>query len=260
MAKDPLSGAASQIEQLRQKGEAKELALCRSALNLILTLGQPFTRLAENDEFHPAWTINEDSLKKAKKAVDSAAKYFDKNHELLKDQELYGVIRKILPNISDKAAFSYIDVSKLIDQNHFGQFGLVNWPEISPRGVRDKAYLILKKEGRPFHFAEVTNLINQELPFGRPAYVQTVHNELIKDPRFVLIGRGIYALAEWGYESGTVADVIAQIFKERGPLSREEIVKNVLAKRLIKENTILINLQNKKLFKRLEDGRFSLVA
>jgi hypothetical protein len=116
----------------------------------------------------------------------------------------------------------------------------------------------MKKEGHPFHFSEITGLINQQLPSVRQAYVQTVHNELIKDPRFVLIGRGIYALGEWGYEPGTVVDVISRILKKEGPLSKEDILKKVLAKRLIKENTVLINLQNKKSFKRLESGQFSI--
>ncbi|OGZ33800.1 MAG: hypothetical protein A2Y98_02655 [Candidatus Portnoybacteria bacterium RBG_19FT_COMBO_36_7] len=235
-----------------------EYALCRAALNLILTLSRPFERMPEDDQFHPAWTINKNSVKTAKKAVDSAMKFFNKNHEPLKDAELYGIIKKNLPNVSDKAVLSYIDASKQINQNDFGQFGPSEWPEISPRGVRDKAYLILKKEGRPFHFSEVTDLINQQLSSSRQAYVQTVHNELIKDPRFVLIGRGIYALGEWGYEPGTVIDVIFQILKKEGSMQKEEILKKVLAKRLIKENTILINLQNKKYFKKLEDGRFAV--
>lgn len=250
---------SDQLAQMRKKNDT-QLALCRAALNLILTLGQPFERYTETDDFYPFWTINKNSFKLAKKTVDSAISYFDKNKQVAKDEELYRIIKRKFPNLSDKAIFSYIDASKLIEQNPFGQFGLVNWPEISPRGVRDKAYLILKKEGRPFHFSEVTNLINQQLPYNRPAYVQTVHNELIKDPRFVLVGRGIYALSDWGFEPGTVIEVIRGILKEKGPMKKEEIIKNVLAKRLIKENTILINLQNKKHFKKLEDGRFGLIA
>jgi hypothetical protein len=249
---------ASKLAELQKNDQ--ELALCRAALNLILTLGVPFQRLPETDEFHPAWTTNKNSLKTAKKTVDSAIKFFSKNRQLLKDTELYQIIKKTLPGISDKAALSYIDASKLINENNFGQFGPADWPEISPRGVRDKAYLILKKEGRPYHFSEVTDLINKELAGSRQAYVQTVHNELIKDPRFVLIGRGIYALGEWGYEPGTVVDVISQVLKKEGPLAKEDIIKEVLAKRLIKENTILINLQNKKYFKKLEDGRFAIIA
>ncbi|MBI4709259.1 MAG: hypothetical protein HY764_03595 [Candidatus Portnoybacteria bacterium] len=247
----------SQLEQMRQKGDIN-LDLCRSSLNLVLTLADPFVKIAEDDYFHSLWTIDKDSIKKAKKTVDSAIKYFEKQPKVLKENELPEVIKKIFPGISDKAILSYIDASKAINQNSFGDFGLAHWPEISPRGVKDKAYLVFKKENRPLHFSEVTELINKSLPQNKPAYVQTVHNELIKDPRFVLIGRGIYALSEWGYNPGTVVEVIKQVLKEKGPLLKEEILKNVLAKRLIKENTVLINLQNRKFFKRLEDGRFSI--
>ena len=89
--------------------------------------------------------------------------------------------------------------------------------------------------------------------------VQAIHNELIKDPRFVLIGRGIYALSTWGYKKGTIADIIKSILeKSEQPLSREEIVKQVLKVRKVKETTILLNLQNKKLFKKVDKNSFTL--
>jgi len=116
----------------------------------------------------------------------------------------------------------------------------------------------LKNHGKPLHFSQVTDLINKSLPSSRQAYVQTVHNELIKDPRFVLVGRGLYALKEWGYEPGTVSETIGQILKKEGPLAKQEILDRVLQKRLVKENTILINLQNRKLFERDEVGKYSV--
>jgi len=81
----------------------------------------------------------------------------------------------------------------------------------------------------------------------------------IKDKRFVLVGRGLYALAEWGYEPGTVSEIIVQVMKKANcPLSKEEIIEKVLAKRLVKENTVLINLQNRKLFEKTGDGAYAL--
>jgi len=238
----------------------KELARCRSAFYLILTLGRDFDRLAEDDNFYPVWTVNKNSLKLAKKTVDSLVKHFNAKKQVLKDKDLFVVAKAIFPELSDKAIYSYIDASKNIEQNHLGYFGLAHWPEISPRGVKDKSYIILKNFGKPLHFSEVTKMINESLPSSKLAYVQTVHNELIKDPRFVLVGRGLYALREWGYEPGTVAQTIAQILKKEGPLDRQEIIEKVLAKRLVKENTILINLQNKKIFARDERGKYSLKA
>lgn len=90
---------------------------------------------------------------------------------------------------------------------------------------------------------------------------QAIHNELIKDGRFVLIGRGIYALKEWGYSKGTVSDIIAQVLKTAGePMHRDEIVKKVLEKRQVKETTVLLNLQSKPQFKRTKKATYGLAA
>lgn len=248
---------AKEIQRMQRQKDFSELARCRSAFYLILTLGQNFERIAEDDHFYPVWTTNKNSLKLAKKTVDSLVKHFNAKKQTLKEKDLFAVAKTIFPELSDKAIYSYIDASKHIEQNHLGYFGLAHWPEISPRGVKDKSYIILKNFGKPLHFSEVTKLINESLPCGKQAYVQTVHNELIKDPRFVLVGRGLYALAEWGYEPGTVAETISQILKKEGPLTRLEIIDKVLQKRLVKENTVLINLQNRKLFVRDEKGKYS---
>jgi len=249
-----------EIETLQKEKKISDLARCQAAFYLILTLGPDFERIAEDDNFYPVWTTNKNSLKLAKKTVDSLIKSFNTKKQALKDRDLFAVAKALYPELSDKAIYSYIDASKQIEQNHLGYFGLANWPEISPRGVKDKSYIILKNSGKPLHFSEVTKLINQSLPSSKQAYVQTVHNELIKDPRFVLVGRGLYALAEWGYEPGTVAQTISQILKKEGPLDRERIIEKVKQKRFVKDNTVLINLQNKKLFTKDEQGCYSQKA
>jgi hypothetical protein len=91
------------------------------------------------------------------------------------------------------------------------------------------------------------------------ALVQTVHNELIKDSRFVLVGRGVYALKEWGYEPGQVKDIITKILRENGPLTQGEILERVSKQRLVKENTILLNLSNKKNFLRDSQGKYKVL-
>lgn len=246
-----------EIERIKKENPA-ELDRCQAAFYLILTLGKDFDRVPENEHFYPVWTINKDSLKKAKKAIDSLVKYLDAKKTVLKDEEIVGAGKEVAPELSEKAMSSYIDASKYIEQNTLGHFGLAHWPEISPKGVKDRAFIILKNEGRPLHFSAVTELINKILPARRQAFVQTVHNELIKDSRFVLVGRGLYALAEWGYEPGTVSEIIGNILKKEGPLTKETLLKKVLEKRLVKENTVLINLQNHKLFQHDEQGKYSL--
>ncbi len=124
--------------------------------------------------------------------------------------------------------------------------------------MRDYAFLVIRKHGSPIHFREVAKQISQV--FKKKAHVATTHNELIKDPRFVLVGRGLYALAEWGYMSGVVKDVIKKIIEKNGSLTKEEIIAKVMKERYVKENTIMVNLQNQKYFKKDKDGKYSAVG
>jgi len=152
-----------------------------------------------------------------------------------------------------------LSVSKTISKNIFDEVGLVSWPEVKPRGVKDKAYLVLKKAKSPKHFGDIAKLINEVSFSNKKANVQTVHNELIKDGRFVLVGRGMYALSEWGYSSGTVKDVLVNILKKsQKPLAKASLVAKVMDARMVKENTILLNLQDSKTFSKKEDGTYTL--
>ncbi len=140
-----------------------------------------------------------------------------------------------------------------------GRWGLVKWPMVNPKNIRDKIYVILHDSGKPMHFNEIAKAIKDSSFRRKDVTTQAIHNELIKDKRFVLIGRGIYALKEWGYEKGTVADIIAKVLKKAGePLHRDEIVKRVLKSRHVKETTILLNLQGKQQFKRVAKATYSL--
>lgn len=162
--------------------------------------------------------------------------------------------------LTPKVVLNYLHTAEAIRKNPFDEYGLAHWNEIKPKDVGDKAYLVMKHHGKPEHYSAITDLINQNNIDSRKAYKETVHNKLIKDKRFVLVGRGIYALTEWGYKPGVVADIIAEVIKEAGePLSRDEIVKRVLDRRLVKKNTVLVGLSNKKLFRKVGKNLYDLV-
>jgi len=130
-------------------------------------------------------------------------------------------------------------------------WGLVKWPTVNPKNIRDKIFVILESKAKPMHFSDIAKAIKESDFKRKNVTTQAIHNELIKDKRFVLIGRGIYALESWGYTRGTVADIITSVLKDAGePLHRDEIVKRVLENRQVKETTILLNLQSKPQFKR----------
>ena len=226
----------------------------------LLTVGQPFTRRAEDEEWHERWFTKAEALETAEAIMARTAKELGETKRPLPASELFQILKKqsreVLGSMpSPDTLESYLAISKVIKQNPYGEFGLVSWPTIRPRGVRDKAYAVLLKAARPLHFREVASAISKAGWSSRKAHPQTVHNELIRDPRFVLVGRGLYALAEWGYEPGTVGEVMAGLLKAaRRPLSKDEIVKRVLEKRFVKPNTILLNLQDKRWFKRTPEG------
>ncbi len=226
----------------------------RGALYFILTLGQSYKRFVESDKFHPLWSNSKSALNQADKAVNQLVNRLENVDKPVSKNALLKEV-----NLPKKAALSYLDATKQINQNNFGQFGLVKWPEISPRGAKDKSYIVLKENKKPLHFREVANLINKANLGNNLAQAQTVHNELIKDPRFILVGRGTYALKEWGYQPGTVKDVITQVLQKNGSLPKDKILSKVLDTRLVKPNTVLINLQNRQYFNRNEAGEYSLV-
>ena len=131
-------------------------------------------------------------------------------------------------------------------------------PFVHPRGMREGAFVVLSRAGEALHFREIASRIGAFL--GKSVHVQTVHNELIKDPRFILVGRGLYALGEWGYKPGFVRDVLVQLLREHGTMSRDEILTEVSRVRKVKPSTVAINLQNKKLFKALGNSTYTLVS
>jgi len=154
-----------------------------------------------------------------------------------------------------RVILAHLTIGRKLDKNILDEWGFVHWPTVVPKRMGDKIYLILKKEGKPMHFTAITTAINDANFDKKVAYPATIHNELILDSRFVLVGRGIYALKEWGYEKGTVADVIEEILKKsQSPLHKEAIVNAVSEKRLVKKSTIYLALTNKNRFRKEEGG------
>jgi len=161
---------------------------------------------------------------------------------------------------SNKVLYSLLRALRKVDQNKFGDWGIYDWREIKPKTINDKIYLVLKNHGKPMHFAEIADHINQTGFDGKIANAATVHNELILDEKYVLVGRGLYGLKEWGYKEGTVVDVIKDILAEAGkPLSREEIIDKVMEKRVVKKTTIILALMNKEMFEKA-GNKYQLVG
>lgn len=197
------------------------------------------------------WVASVSVLEEVKALEKTAREALEKEGKPLKIEELAEKIQKVSPQFTNKEIVCLLDTLVGIKKNSFGYWGMKNWPEISPRGIKDKIYLVLKEKNAPLHFIEVAQMIDTHGLSKKKAHPQTVHNELIKDERFVLIGRGIYALSDWGYKKGTVRDVIAEILKNRGPLERKHILEEVAKIRKVKRSTIMINLNDGKFFDKI---------
>lgn len=230
-------------------------------INFFLVLGDAFKKHGEDDHFHARWSVDDEITEKVH---DSLKKLYAnlKDEDLIPENEM---IKKFLDHLKDVAdkykneeiAKRWLSMSKKISKNPLGEWGKESSPNIHVRGVKDYAFLIMRKHGSPMHFREVADAISKT--FGKKTHYATCHNELIKDPRFILVGRGMYALAEWGYKPGIAREVIRDILKKEGPLSKEEVVERVMKERYFKKNTILINLVNPKYFKKNAKGLFGAI-
>jgi len=218
----------------------------------LLSNSKDFQRIPEDNLFYAFWTIDKNSFVDAKKLIDLIIARFNKERKILSLEELLNSQKE------PKEIFeSYIEISKEIQKNPEGRYGLKNWLEINPKGIKDKAYLVLRKNEKPLHFTKIASLI-EELPFPniRKVHTATVHNELIKDNRFVLVGRGLYGLKEWGYEPGVVKDIIFNSLKEaKKTLKKKKILGKGLGKPFVKKKSLVLKLQKKKYFGQEEKRR-----
>lgn len=231
----------------------------RPHLYFLLVVGDPFYKSKENPQYSHRWFTERKTADAVEKALKNVYKSLNRD-ELVSESEIVSRFRSELAEIAEahneEVLKRWLCISKEIGKNPLGDWGPSDSPNIRVKGIRDYAYLAVKRHGSPMHFREVAETINEL--FGHKAHVATTHNELIKDSRFVLVGRGLYALTEWGYTAGVVKDVVQEILRNEGPLSREEIIDKVRKERYVKDNTILVNLQDVNLFKRLSNGTYTL--
>jgi hypothetical protein len=227
-------------------------------VHFLLVVGDLFVKHKESDEFEHSWTVDKDL---ADRIHDSLQKLYASlgDDELIEEKVLVDRFLSHLKEVNAEYANEeiyrrWLGLSRRLSKNPLNEWGRAQSPNVSARGIRDYAFLVLRKHGSPMHFREVAQSI--ELHFKREAHIATTHNELIKDKRFVLVGRGLYALSEWGYSTGIVRDVIREVLQKHGPMHRDEIVDKVMRERYVKENTVVVNLQNIKFFKKNKEGKY----
>lgn len=218
-------------------------------------LNEKLSYLNDDEELNNSWLLPSVSLDSIKQSLNSLIGLIKKGNKPVSAAELEELVKteniliELTAELEETIIHSLLSTSKKVALNPFNEWGLEHWETIALKRMSDKIYLVLQKEGKPMHFTEIAKRIN-EIGFDKKiANPATIHNELILDDKYVLVGRGIYALAEWGYKPGVVSDVIIEVINEaKRPLSREEIIERVMAKRLVKRSTIILALMDKNKF------------
>jgi hypothetical protein len=234
-------------------------------------------RVYQDKEFNNLWKLGASDADFLKSVITEMVKQIETQGEPIKLEELMSKFKssefylankdRIMSMTTmleatdediDKILESYLRASRKIKQDIFDNWGLISWGIVRPKKINDKIYLTLKKSARPMHFTEIAEEINKNHFDGKIAYAPTVHNELILDGKYVLVGRGIYALSEWGYKPGNVADVIEEILLADGLLTKDQIIEKVLEKRNVKKSTVYLSLMNHAKIKKNDKGKYYL--
>lgn len=230
-------------------------------VRLSLAICPDFINSERNGVFHPFWKMKHLEEEELIMICDTMFHTLEKKKDMVQTAELAKEVEAELrakeKNVSIEAILSLFSIDVRFKKVKEG-IGLMIWRHTNPKSIRDKAYIVLKREGKPLHFVEIANKITEAAFDKKMVTTQAVHNELIRDEHFVLVGRGLYGLKEWGYKKGTVADVIEDLLRKKSPLTKQEIIVGVLKQRHVKKGTISLNLQKNTQFVRIGRAVYSL--
>ena len=249
-------GRAAKVDDLAIKLTGDGSSKTCATLTLLAELSSKMLLTSENDRYYAAIILtSERDDRQIRKEIDGIVKTLREHGKPVTLDELYRLVGGNYEHPSEVGAIASISkqITSLRDM-----WGLTKWPSVNPRNIRDKIYVVLKENGQPMHFSEIARQVKSQNFHRNNVTEQAIHNELIKDDRFVLIGRGIYALAENGYKKGSITDVITELLRQNGPMYRDDIVREVLKSRQVRETTILLNLQSKPQFKRVAKNQYAL--
>ncbi len=229
-------------------------------VRLALTISHDLTNLEKTNMFTSAWHLSTISQEEIVDVLNQAISILKDTKEVVEKGEFHKTLLDKKFNIEDISESFFESVLKIdqrlkiVDEG----YGLMTWRHINPKSIRDKAYIVLKKTKKPLHFVDIASKITDSGFDKKVVTVQAVHNELIRYPQFVLVGRGLYALKEWGFQDGTVSDIIQSLLEKKSPLSKQDITKGVLKQRQVKKGTISLNLQKNKHFVRVGRAMYAL--
>ncbi|MFC1686311.1 sigma factor-like helix-turn-helix DNA-binding protein [Patescibacteria group bacterium] len=241
----------------------EESDINQNIVRLLLEIEEELELLEKHPELIRSWVTKKTPKETIVPTISAFKEILEKKKEITNHKELVDKLKDHPHFKKNKPVLNKDFIRACMESGHKlieveeNKWGLKTWREVEPKSVRDVILLEMRREENPLHFKEIAEKVNKS-KFARKATLKTVHNELIRDPNIVLIGRGIYALKEWGYEAGTVSEIINKILKKEGPLKEKDIVEKVLALRKVKKNTVVFNLRNNPNFEKDSKGKYTL--
>lgn len=222
-------------------------------IKLSLQMSPHMLKKDRNQFFRSFWRTSEIRLPEIKNCARQLKKALKAQKEVMSVSELQNAVLTEMQDIAP----SVLRIDFEFKETPQG-WGLSKWRDINPRSIRDKIMVTLRKHGKPMHFRDVVKHVTEDFPSRKTVTSQAIHNELIRQDGFPLVGRGLYGLQEWGMASGTVADLLVEVFEDADgrPLGRKEIIEKVLEKREIRLGTISLNLQKYECFVRVGRAKY----
>jgi hypothetical protein len=161
-----------------------------------------------DEDFHNFYALEEKVLKICRHLLKKIYFHLLETKKLYSEDELLNLTLKeikrhlgVQPKPQD--LLDFLKILKNLGKNPFNFWGLRSNNFITPRCLKDKIIFIFKLEKRPLHFREIYQKLHELAKiedesihyFWHKNYnVNSIKNELIRHPDFVLVKRGIYYL------------------------------------------------------------------
>lgn len=95
----------------------------------------------------------------------------------------------------------------------------------------DDIVIVLREHGKPLHYSEIAERVNQRLPDDQQTTAHNIHAQIGRmTDIFIRVGHGVFGLAEWGLvQDNNIANAAYRILTEAGgALHIEELTDRVL--------------------------------
>jgi hypothetical protein len=161
-----------------------------------------------DEDFHNFYALEEKVLKICRHLLKKIYFHILETKKLYSEDELLNLTLKeikkhlgIQPTSQD--LLDFLKILKNLGKNPFNFWGLRSNNFITPRCLKDKIILLFKLEKKPLHFREIYQKLHELAKiedesihyFWHKNYnINSIKNELIRHPDFVLVKRGVYYL------------------------------------------------------------------